>query len=36
MIVKTAFLNENFYEDAYMTLLEGLESKKFTNKICKL
>ena len=36
MIVKTAFLNRNLYEDVYMILPEVLESKTFTNKVCKL
>jgi hypothetical protein len=36
MIVKTAFLNGNLYEDVYMILPEVLESKKFINKVCKL
>ena len=25
----------NLHEDVYMTQLEGFESKKFTNKVCK-
>jgi hypothetical protein len=36
MDVKIIFLNENLHKDVYMTQLEGFESKKFTNKVCKL
>jgi ATP-binding cassette subfamily B (MDR/TAP) protein 1 len=36
MDVKTAFMNGNIHKDVYMTQLEGFESKKFTNKVCKL
>jgi len=36
MDVKIIFLNGNLHKDVYMTQLEGFESKKFTNKVCKL
>jgi hypothetical protein len=37
MNVKIAFPNGNLHEDVYMmTKLEGFESKKSTNKVCKL
>jgi hypothetical protein len=36
MDVKTAFMNGNIHKDVYMTQPEGFESKKFTNKVCKL
>jgi hypothetical protein len=36
MDVKTTFLNVNLYKYVYMMQPEGFESKKFTNKVCKL
>ena len=35
MDVKTTFLNENLFEDVYMTQLEGFTSKDGSN-VCKL
>ena len=36
MDVKTAFLNGNLVEEAYMTQPEGFASKDDHNKVCKL